>query len=49
METYFNYAIVNKQTQFDTSSYGRTENFSFTVDLNSNGVINADELRKNTC
>lgn len=45
METYFNYAIVNKQTQFDTSSYGE-QNFSFTVDLNSNGVINAYELRR---
>ncbi|MDD2191360.1 MAG: hypothetical protein PHO12_02285 [Bacteroidales bacterium] len=45
METYFNYAIVDKQKQFDTISY-EAQNFSFTVDLNSNGVINADELRK---
>lgn len=45
METYFNYAIVDKQTQFDTSSY-EAQNFSFNVDLNSNGVINADELRQ---
>lgn len=44
METYLNYALINKQTSFDTSSYSG-ENFSFTIPLNTDKKINPNELR----
>ncbi|MDD4068789.1 MAG: hypothetical protein PHG98_03530 [Bacteroidales bacterium] len=44
METYLNYALINKQTSFDTSSYSGA-NFSFTIPLNTDKKINPNELR----
>lgn len=46
MEFYYNYAVVDKQEKYDTTSYdGQT--FTFSVDLNSNGNIDVDVLREN--
>lgn len=45
MEFYYNYAVVDKQKDYDTASYdGQT--FTFTLDLNSKGNIDVDVLRE---
>ncbi len=44
METFFNAAIVDKQTKFDTCSYN-AQSFSFSIDRNSNGEIDPALLR----
>jgi hypothetical protein len=45
METYFNYALIHKQTSFDTFSYSE-RNFSFVIPLNINKTISANVLRE---
>jgi len=45
MEFYFNYAIVDKQKDYDTSSYS-SKTFTFSIDLNSKGNINVDILKE---
>lgn len=44
METFFNAAIVDKQTEFETTSYN-IQKFSCTIDLDENGKIDAEVLR----
>ncbi|MDD2488185.1 MAG: hypothetical protein PHE13_06585 [Bacteroidales bacterium] len=45
MEMFFNYAIVDKQENFDTSINYEQKIFQFTVDLNEDNTINPIQLR----
>jgi len=45
MEFYYNYAVVDKQIEFDTTNYEATT-FTFSVGLNENGNIDGNELRE---